>query len=516
MRLPRLFKKDFVIGLDLGTTSIKMAQFLKSETGLRLVKTATEPIVGKDMGSAIKTLLKGIDIKKSKFIVAINCPDTAIKKLTAPYMPRQELREALLLGAKNYLTYPQDKAFFDFQIQGDVFEKGARRYKLITAISPKDTVNRFLSVLEKAGIRPAQVLPVSYALQKIAVYPALSDSALDDRKGGVNCFVDIGNSFTELLILKNNELAFSRKLPIAGNDFTKVMTDVLVSDIGKTELSFDEAEKIKKEVGLPSQSDNRVIDNKISARQLFSMLRSPLEQLANEIQRCFDYYREESGTTKIDSLVLFGAGASLKGLVDFLSKELEIDVQLGGKDDISHRTAVAAGAALSEADSMNLLPPEIKEQTRRAVRAATLKAAAAAVIVTSGLIWTGMKLQLDNLEKRLFVARLEKASLQPQVEDMLKQARLAGILGDEPYWEDVFKELSNVVPANICITELSMENKALRIKGIENASGQDKALSDFISGLEKGIFKNVQIISTRLIKERSHNEFELAAGLKQG
>jgi Tfp pilus assembly PilM family ATPase len=92
----------------------------------------------------------------------------------------------------------------------------------------------------------------------------------------------------------------------------------LVSDKGKIKLSLEEAERIKREVGIPPEGESKMIDDKILTTQLLSMIRSPLEQLVNEIDRCFDYYREESGGGKIDSLMLFGGGALLKGLQQFL------------------------------------------------------------------------------------------------------------------------------------------------------------------------------------------------------
>ncbi|MDP8230465.1 MAG: hypothetical protein P9L93_05115, partial [Candidatus Gorgyraea atricola] len=77
-----MFKKDYIVGLDIGSSSIKLVQFLKKEDGLHLVKAGLEEIAGNDKEesilAALKKLLRGVSIKKSKFILSINCPKTTI------------------------------------------------------------------------------------------------------------------------------------------------------------------------------------------------------------------------------------------------------------------------------------------------------------------------------------------------------------------------------------------------------------------------------------------------------
>jgi len=541
MDLKGIFKKDFIVGLDIGASSIKFVQFKKREDGLHLMKAdlreikhiETDVLFGKEIAPLLKNLFKGIDARKSKVIVCINCAKTAIKSVTVPYMPRGELSEGIRLEAKNYFSFPIEDALIDFEIVGEVMEKGIRKYQVLIATSPKKTVNEHLSLLEKIGIRPASFIPPAYALQKLV-------EAFLSKEDKIQCFVDIGSRYTELAIFsaegarlpdgqgsasggKGKNLIFSRKIPVAGSNFTKVMTDALVSDRGRTELSFDEAEKIKQNIGIPSEDETRVIDEKISTTQIFAMLRTPLEQLVGEIDRCFDYYREEISGGKVDSLVLLGQGAFLKGLAGFLSKELGIEVRLGipfealklksgtmsFKAEDSPRLALAIGAGLSEGKGINLLPPEIKEERKRTFKRTTFEAVTIGAILILAFIYIGMKIQLNNFQKRISVARMEYSSLKPQ----LSQVEAQSLLTDEPYWEDIFKELSIIIPADIYLTEFSMQNKTIIMKGVVVSREREESLSNFILALGKGLFKNVKLVTTKEIREKSANEFELICGI---
>ncbi|MBC8474081.1 MAG: pilus assembly protein PilM [Candidatus Omnitrophica bacterium] len=530
MRPIEIFKKDYIVGLDIGSSSVKLAQFLKKEDGLHLVKAGLEEIAGNDKEesilAALKKLLRGVSIKKSKFILSINCPKTTIKKIVAPHMPKGELRNAITLAAKNYFPFTIDDALLDFEILGEVIEKGIKKYQVLVATSPKKTVNRYLSLLAKVGIKPASFIPVQYALQKL-VQEAYREET------GIRCFLDTGACHTELAIFsakggsasggKGPSLVFSRKIPSAGSDLTKEMTGVLLSDKGKTELSLDEAEKIKREIGIPDAGESKMVHDKISTVQILSMVRIPLEHMVSEIERCFDYYREESDGGRVDSLVLFGGGALLRGIADFISEGSGIEVRLGnplnglkvesGAIDRSvsgtHRLGLAIGAGLSEAKGINLLPTEIKEETRQTFKRASVQAIATGIILTLVLMYIGMKIQLISFQKRTAAVNMEMASSQPQLEQVQAQDLANEILAGQPYWEDVFKELSNIVPSNIYLTGFVMKEETIKMRGIVTSSQPEELLSGLILDLENGIFKNVRLIATKEIRGKLGNEFEI-------
>lgn len=518
-----IFKKDYVVGLDIGTSSMKVAQFAIKEDGLRLVKTELveklhskdEASREKDAISALKNLLRGVDIKRSKFVVSINSPKTCIRRVIAPHIPKGELAEGVKLEAKNYFPFAVDDALLDFEIAGDVMEKGVRKYQLLVATTSKKTVAENLSLLGKLGIKPSSFIPVPSALRNII-------EAAHPKKDEVKAILDIGEELTDLSIVKGADLVFSRKIPVAGGGLTSALTGVLVSDKGKMELSQDEAEKIKREIGIPPKDEPKTVGDRISTTQIMSLITAPLQHLVSEIDRCFDYYREETGGGKVDLLLLFGGGASLGGLTGFLSEEVGVNVKLGNpseglkvdagaikEDRLSPRLAPAIGAGLNKEGGLNLLPPEIKEETERTFKRAALQAFITAFILIPVLVYIGMKIQLNNFEKRIAVGKFELKSLQHQVRRAEARHLANKLLSDEPYWEDVFRELSNLIPDNIRLTGLGMNDSVITMKGIVESEDGERLISNFILTLEEGIFKEVKLINTRDLKEETGSEFEL-------
>jgi type IV pilus assembly protein PilM len=522
MKYSDIFNKKYVVGIDIGSSSVKMAQFVKREDGLHLIKIAKEEIADtkdknlydKEAAFSVKNALKGVDIKKSKFIVVGNCPETRVRNVTAPYMPKAELEEGIRLEARNYFSFSVEDALLDYEILGEVFEKGIKKYQLLVATSPKQTVSRYLALLSEVGIKPVSLIPAPYAMQKLA-------SVTRSQENSTYGFLDIGSNHTELIICKGKHLVFSRSIPVAGSNFTEALTHTLVSERGKTELTLQEAEKIKCEVGIPYDGSMNIINDKISTTHIVSMLRPLLEQLANETERCFGYYREETAGEKVNLLMLYGGGSSLKGLTTFLSEELGIKVMIGNplediksesaimKTEEARRFSLAIGAALTEGNGINLLPAEIKQELKRTITRATIESVATVVFLTLIFLYIGMRIELNNFQKRIAVANMELSGLKMQLNYAEAQMLKNKILENEPYWEEVFKELSNLLPQQIYLTELSMKGKTINMKGEIMGEGGEKLLSSFLQTLEKGLFKDVKLIEIKNLPEQGVNVFQI-------
>lgn len=530
----RLGQANSVIGLDIGTTSVKLAQTANVEGEATLIKTAFIDIESRDEKDltaatlvALKKALSGIDTKAAILVCVVDCPKTCVRNIIIPPMPKREMLEAVRWEARNYIPFSLDQAVLDFAILGEVLDKGVKKLNVAVAASPQETVNKQLSLFAQVGMKASAIIPASIALQNLIAKSKL-------KQDETIAIVELGATTTELSIYKNYHLEFTRKFPVAGSDITKSMTGALVSEKGRVQLSTEEAEKIKKQWGLPSSDKSEMIEGKISTSQVLSLIRPAVEQLANEIERSFDSYQEGSEDSKVDRIILFGGGAQLKGLAEFLSDELGLEVKIGNsleglkilpkavaeKDIISHRLDLALGAALGDVKlldlimdkGINLLPVKLKEETKRFVKNVSLKVAVTAVLTLLLLFYIGMRIQFKAYEKKLKAAKVEYSSLAPQAQELYKKMLIARAFLNRPHWEDALKEISNIVPFNIYLTKLSMKNDILNLKGVIIQSSQtaEAALSNFMMALEKGIFKNVTLVTTSKRDENiATSEFEI-------
>ncbi len=525
--LGQISRKDFLIGIDLGSTSVKFVQFYKDKEGLCLRKAdlketgpPEDPSSRKQkIAAALKEWLRGMDLRHSAFAVTFNGPEAGARIVTAPPMPRQELGEALKLEVKKYFAFAAESAVLDFESCGETMEKGVLKQRVFVAAAEGKAVDEILALLKNAMIQPDSLVPVPCALQKLG-------ECFGPKDETIRCLVEIGECHTEFVILRGSRLAFTHKIPVTGRDFTQAMTAVLGSDLGKTGLSLEEAETIKREVGIPPENEGGMIRATISSAQVLAMLRRPLEQLVEEIDRCLSYYQEETDGGKVDSLFLFGRGAFLKGLCQSLSAGLGIEVKIGNPleifgikssglkaDQDFSPFAPALGAALSCGKGVNLLPPEIKYKTRHTFKRTLIRSGMAAGILLLAFLYIGMTIQARNFQKRIEAARQEIASIQADMPEIRMRIAAHNRRAAEPYWEDIFKEISHLVPPGVVLTELRMTDGKIGLKGTLASETKEAVLSDFISQLKQRAFKNVKLVTASEQPGKRSSEFELECRL---
>jgi Tfp pilus assembly protein PilN len=174
------------------------------------------------------------------------------------------------------------------------------------------------------------------------------------------------------------------------------------------------------------------------------------------------------------------------------------------------------GAALGAGKGLNLLPRELKEAAKAELQRAVLTGTLTTLLVAAVLLKVGLSVSQKTLSMKIGAYQLEKSVLAPE----LAQAKLAlaaqELQRKEPPWEEIFKELSQVLPREIYLTGFSIEERKLILRGRVRDIGRepDQVLSDFLHALGEGLFHQAQLSSSRKMEGAGNEmEFEIACSL---
>ncbi len=510
----QLYHGRSVIGIDIGASSVKVAQMTRAHGQRTLTKTSVveidkKPSQSKDNNifslepgtlQALQKALDGIEHRYARVIVVVNGHDIVSRRMIVPSMPQQELLEAIRWELKDSLPFPVEEAIIDFKILGDVTEHGLRKLNLIAAASPRKTIEEYLSFFSKAGLKVTKLIPMSIALQNL-IPRLVSDETV--------ATIEMGRLNSELHIFQNNQLVFCRNLPITGEGITQSLMGALMSQQGKIQLTWEEAQQIKHKEGLPSLKDSGRAVGKITTTQVVSLIRPLAEQLAHELQRSFDFYHESSPQCRINRILLLGGAAQLKGLAEFLKDHLGIEVQpaetLKSIEGISRKEEgqlaylnLAIGAAMETEEEMNLLPDDLKQTLKGKMTKMSLKVTALAFAAILILTFIGMRLQTASYEQKMKIFKNEESLVVPLLTKFQKNILLNQAMGHTPRWYEVFKELSHLVPENVYLTDMEADHSQVKLTGvvIEGKQPTEETISQLMLALEKSLFRNVRLVST--------------------
>lgn len=519
--LPLGLNTRAVIGVDIGYRDIKVTEFRRrlsdNDWVLETCQILAVPVAANEQeadgtrANILRTFFAGKNLKETKVICVVNDVNSVTTKILTPLISLSELKEAISWKMKDLTHVPIEELSIDFKIMGKVEVEGQTKDEILVVACSQKIVNRYLALF-----REAKVLPSSFVTLVTCLKHNLK--AMGAKESQTLAFLDLGALHSELMIMRGDRFIFARKLPVCGNDITKALSTVLEGPSGKISLSFLDAEKIKIDSGIPSSTNEPVPGKAMTGNQILALIRPQVEKIASEIEHSFDYYCEEFSDSKVDRLILIGAGANLKGLDTFLSRELNMPVEVSnpfkgssvtqGEKACAFFACVGASQSMivqvqSGAEEINLLPTEVKEQNRLLLRRIALELLITVFVLANLLVFIGLKLGLAGMHKRLEALRAQEYSLRYGQKQVELKNFINKIYSREPRWREVLRELSNIIPENAYLEHFSYSKDELMLEGavISKTDTTEGILSDFMLALEKGVFKNVNLLETKRKKD---------------
>ncbi|MEA3222397.1 MAG: type IV pilus assembly protein PilM [Thermodesulfobacteriota bacterium] len=348
-----IFESKSLLGLDIGSHSIKMVDLAKVRGGYKLKAIGlgmlpAECIVDKDIMDSetvmetIKSLIDNLKIRPRGTATAISGHSVIVKKAELPIMTEAELDQSLMIEAEQYIPFDINDVYLDSFILGENIERSDMMDVLLVA-SKKEMVDDYASAIRNAGLKTMVMDVDVFALETMyeTNYPDAPESLL--------ALVDLGASMININIIKDGVPVFTRDISMGGRQ----LTERIQREFG---VSYERAENIKIGADIVGVDLERV-------NYIFKMA---VETYVQEIRRTLDFFLSTMVNENIERIFLSGGLASLPGLIGMLEKQTEIPVEMINPfnevlwDDkvfdseyiayIAPQMAVAIGLALRKAE----------------------------------------------------------------------------------------------------------------------------------------------------------------------
>jgi type IV pilus assembly protein PilM len=173
---------------------------------------------------------------------------------------------------------------------------------VLLVASRKENVEDRVAALEFCGLKAGIVDVESYAIEN--VFNLIMDPETERDVDRTVAVVDVGASLMALNVIKNGHSLYIREQAFGGKELTAEIQR-------KYGLSFAEAGIAKKLGGLPESYAAEVLE--------------PFKQaMTQQINVSLQFFRSSSASSTIDSLVLAGGCASIRGIREYVESSLDI------------------------------------------------------------------------------------------------------------------------------------------------------------------------------------------------
>ncbi len=528
------------IGLDIDEKSIKFAKIKQTDGDVTLLKYAIRDIPpSEDKIKSISGVLKEVfNGEKSDIPVytSVFGQNVSLKRLMLPEMPQDELIEAIKWEARNLVPFPLENSAIDYYKIGDFIDNNTKKYDLMFAVAGEEILKFFNDISKESGIKFAGI-----SLMPLALSALLSHAKKYDTSK-VIAIIDIGAEAASINLFKGNKLNFTREITVAGDSLTKAMTGLLVADHWQLNLTYEQAEEIKLKYGIPKKDTTETTDNGIPLVHIHEMMSTTLRRLQNELQRSFDYYKEEFREEKIDNIFLTGGSAGLKNLDEFLSAALglkvenvdpleKVKIDKAAKIDEaklkadSIRLPLALGLAIERGSLLNFkkakqgagekfsiqsimkmfkggkfpakMPANFNlDNLPKLPKTSVILSVGAAVLILGSAMY--YDISLDNTKKELNKELASKRELLSSVKELSeKRDILNRITVEETHIRETLSQVTRVIPDGILLTQLQYNNDKKQI-WISGAAKDTKTVGKLLKDLQDSpFFKDTTLIEAR-------------------
>ncbi len=313
------------ISLDIGSKNIKIVVGKQQSSNIVVSAAFMFPTPvnsiqdGKimDLDALVQSIKKSLNdnkLKAKKAILTIESTSIIRREIVLPMVKPDEMEAMVRYEIEQYLPIMLNEYVVEYRILEEFTDEDAKKCKILVAAISKLMVEDYLQLVRALELVPSALDINSNAISKLFA----SKQTLNGQSYALDktiALVDYGHNSINFTIVSNGLTKFSRLITLGGSDI-----DINIANTLNLDTSHAEEKKIK-EGKLTSSSEGSTTDAMLS-----DMIRYSVDRANEEIQRMFQYYTSRENTNRIDEILLFGGGANLNGLDEYLKSAFNIPV----------------------------------------------------------------------------------------------------------------------------------------------------------------------------------------------
>lgn len=304
-----LDKNTDYFGLDIGTTGVRLVQLKSGSSAPALVTYGAKPLpanlisseseVDQDkLAEIIQQLKTEAKVSADQVVTALPSQHAFTTVITTPKLSNSELEKSIQLQADQYIPMPVEDAKLDWH----VIDSNENEMSVLLVAAPKQVVNKYLSIVEKAGLN-------LLALEINALAVARSVVNASDVPVAV---VDWGSNSTEITIISQRVPHLVRSVNIGGNTLVRSVEQNLNVDT-------EQAQQFLQKFG--------VTQTKLEG-QVLKAVQGSLDNVMSEISKSIKYFTSQNEGVQLEKVILTGGPTSLPEMPSYVANSINFPVEI--------------------------------------------------------------------------------------------------------------------------------------------------------------------------------------------
>ncbi len=321
MRLKVMKTRTMPIGIDLGSSAVKVVQLRRVESELELTAAARMDIPAHCQGGVeqrmdflaerLQGLLKSQQFKGRRCVLALPAEATFVQHVRTPKLPPEALEQALRAELEGKLPYPASEAVLRSVVAAEISDSGGTMLEMIVVAARRGLIDACIDLASrnKLAVTALNVEPCAI----VECFARLFRRSEDQKRATL--FLDLGQSNTQVVIAHGGRLVFARNLAFGARKLHEAAS-------ARLGISVEEVGAVRgKLVDYGQQSPE--------ADHVYDAMREALETVVEDVRKCLCYYDSVFPSLPVERAIFLGGQARDKRLCHAVAQRIHLPAQVG-------------------------------------------------------------------------------------------------------------------------------------------------------------------------------------------
>jgi len=320
------------LGIDIGTSSIKIVELSKKGESIKLEKYGeiySEAVFekpfrafekdalflsGRDVSRAIAAVLREAQISEKKAVFSIPDFSSFFTTFDLPSMTDEEVPQAVRFEARHHIPLPLSEVTIDWSIiKRETVDQKRVRLKILLVAVPNEVINQYQQTALLSNLRLAALEAEVFGLIRALIR--------DEEK--TTLILDIGAQSSNLSVIDQGILKSSYSFDVSANEMIQILAKTFNIDFQTAEdllklYGITNIDKIDEDLNVPPSA---------SPQKIKEALTPFVDLMAIEINRMSQSF-SQAEQKEVSKVILSGGMALLPGLKEYLASFLQKEVEV--------------------------------------------------------------------------------------------------------------------------------------------------------------------------------------------
>lgn len=243
-------------------------------------------------------------IKTRKAVFVLASSRIASRDVVIPHVKENRIRTLLYANSAEYFPVDLEKYQLSYRLLDEVEEEGEQKYKLMVLAVPNEMIDAYKSL---AKVCLLTLVDLDY------IGNAATQLLEKNIKNDLYAAVRLEEDTTMITIVRENKIELQRTFPYGIADVVQAVQKS--GHFGEDIDFYETLEKMRKENVLTLEEE-----------EIREDITEGFRAITGNVSRVMNFYSSNHAGAEMENIVLYGTGADICGMEQYLSDELSIPV----------------------------------------------------------------------------------------------------------------------------------------------------------------------------------------------